>query len=47
MAGKNESRIVAIVTRELVAAEACHHKSCYRDVQGAVSCGDTKKEEDE
>ena len=48
--GKNDSRILAIVTRELVAAEAFYHKSCYRDhtrnVQGAVSSGD-KKEEDE
>ena len=48
--GKNDPRILAIVTRELVAAEACYHKSCYRDytrnVQGAVSSGD-KKEEDE
>ena len=48
--GKNDPRILAIVTRELVVAEACYHKSCYRDytgnVQGAVSSGD-KKEEDE
>ena len=48
--GKNDPRILAIVTRELVAAEACYHKSCYRDytrnIQGAVSSGD-KKEEDE
>ena len=48
--GRNDPRILAIVTRELVAAEACYHKSCYRDytrnVQGAVSSGD-KKEEDE
>ena len=48
--GKNDPRILAIVTRELVAAEACYHKSCYRDytrnIQGAVSIGD-KKEEDE
>ena len=48
--GKNNPRILAIVTRELVAAEACYHKSCYRDytrnVQGAASSGD-KKEEDE
>ena len=47
---KNDPRILAIVTRELVAAEACYHKSCYRDytrnIQGAVSNGD-KKEEDE
>ncbi|CAH3131725.1 unnamed protein product, partial [Porites lobata] len=39
--GKNDPRILAIVTRELVAAEACYHKSCYRDytrnIQGAVS----------
>ena len=48
--GKNDPRILAIVTRELVAAEAWYHKSCYRDytrnIQGAVSSGD-KKEEDE
>ena len=48
--GKNDPRILAIVTRELVAAEACYHKSCYRDytrnVQGAVSSAD-KEEEDE
>ena len=45
--GKNDPRILAIVTRELVAAEACYHKSCYtRNIQGAVSNGD-KKEEDE
>ena len=29
--GKNDPRILAIVTRELVAAETCYHKSCYRD----------------
>ena len=48
--GRNDPRTLAIVIRELVAAEACHHKSCYRDytrnVQGAVSSGN-KKEEDE
>ena len=46
--GKNDLRILAIVTRELVAAEACYHKSCYRDytrnVEGAVSSGDKKEE---
>ena len=26
---KNDPRILAIVSRELVAAEACYHKSCY------------------
>ena len=48
--GKNVPRILTIFTRELVAAEACYHKSCYRDntrnIQGAVSNAD-KKEEDE
>ena len=48
--GKNDPRILAIVTREFIEAEACYHKSCYRDytrnVQGAVSSSD-KKEEDE
>lgn len=28
---KGDSRIIAVVTRELVAAEACYHRSCYRD----------------
>ena len=48
--GKNDPRILATVTRELVAAEACYHKSCYRDytrnIQGAVSNGDKKEEEE-
>ena len=48
--GKNDPRILAIVTRELVAAEACYYKSCYRDysqsVQGAVSSGEKKKEDE-
>ena len=30
-AGKNDPRILAIVTREFIEAEACYHKSCYRD----------------
>lgn len=46
---KNNSRILAIVTREPVATEACHHKSCYRDyirnVQGAVSSRNAKEED--
>lgn len=45
--GKNNPQILAIVMRELVAAEACYHKSCYCDntqnVQEAVS--DTKEED--
>ena len=28
---KGDTRIIAIVSRELVAAEACYHRSCYRD----------------
>lgn len=28
---KQDTRIMALVSRELVAAEACYHKSCYRD----------------
>eukprot|EP00058_Branchiostoma_floridae_P000336 XP_002585824.1 hypothetical protein BRAFLDRAFT_111039 [Branchiostoma floridae] len=28
---KNDSKILAIASRELVAAEACYHKTCYRD----------------
>jgi len=43
-----DPRILAIVTRELVTAEACYHKSCYRDytrnIQEAVS-SDTKEED--
>lgn len=41
---KNNPRILAIVTRELVVAEACYHKSCYcdytRNIQGALSSSD-------
>ena len=29
--GKNDPRILAIVTREFIEVEACYHKSCYRD----------------
>lgn len=28
---KGDTRIIAIVSRELVAAEACYHRSCYPD----------------
>lgn len=46
---KNDSRILAIVSRELVAAEACYHKSCYRDytrnVPGTSNIRETKEEE--
>lgn len=46
--GKNDPRILAIVTRELVAVEACYHKSCYRDytrnIQEAVS-SDTNEDD--
>ena len=27
---KNDSKIIAIVSRELVAAEACYHRTCYK-----------------
>ena len=27
---KNDSKILALVWRELVAAEACYHRTCYR-----------------
>ena len=27
---KNDSKILALVSRELVAAEACYHRTCYR-----------------
>ena len=31
--GKNDHRMLAVVSRELVAAKACYHKSCCR-----ISC---------
>ncbi len=47
-ASKNDSRILAIVSRELVAAEACYHKSCYcdytRNVPEALNIRETKEE---
>ena len=27
---KNDSKILALVSRELVAAEVCYHRTCYR-----------------
>ena len=27
---KNDSKILALVSRKLVAAEACYHRTCYR-----------------
>ena len=27
---KNDSKILALVSRELVATEACYHRTCYR-----------------
>ena len=27
---KNDSKILALVPRELVATEACYHRTCYR-----------------
>ena len=27
---KNDSKILSLVSRELIAAEACYHKACYR-----------------
>lgn len=38
---KNDGSIMTIVSREVIAAEACYHKSCYHDdtknVQGGVN----------
>lgn len=28
---KNDGSIMTIVSREVIAAEACYHKSCYHD----------------
>ena len=30
---KNDSKILALVSRELVAAEACYHRTCYRSTR--------------
>ena len=36
---KNDSRILALASRELVAAEACYHRTCYRSyTRPDVSC---------
>ena len=28
---KNDTKMLALVSRDIVAAEACYHRSCYRD----------------
>ena len=45
--GKNDHRILAVVYRELVAAEACYHKSCYRNYTRNISFSGIKKEDNE
>ncbi|KAK3751112.1 hypothetical protein QZH41_016239, partial [Actinostola sp. cb2023] len=38
---KNDSKILAKVSRELVAAEGCYHKSCYREYTRPMPEGNT------
>ena len=38
---------MAIVSRELVAAEACYHKSCYRNYTRNILVSGDKKEDNE
>ena len=44
---KNDHRILAVVSRELVAAEACYHKSCYRNYTRNIPVSGDKKEDSE
>ena len=44
--GKNDHRILAVVSRELVAAEACYHKSCYRNYTRTIPFSVDKKEDE-
>lgn len=43
---KNDHRILAVVSRELVAAEACYHKSCYRNYTRTIPFSVDKKEDE-
>ena len=42
--GKNDHRMLAVVSRELVAAKACYHKSCYRNYTRNIHFSGDKKE---
>ena len=43
--GKNDLRMLAVVSRELVAAKACYHKSCYRNYTRNIAISGEKKED--
>ena len=45
--GKNDHRMLAVVYRELVAAKACYHKSCYRSYTRNIPVSGDKKEASE
>ena len=45
--GKNDLRMLAVVSRELVAAKACYHKSCYRSYTRNIPVSRDKKEDSE
>ena len=45
--GKYDNRILAVVSRELVVAEARYHKSCYRNCQRNIPVSRDKKEDSE
>ena len=43
--GKNDHRILDIVSRELEVAEACYHKSCYCNYTRNIPISGDKKED--
>ena len=45
--GKNDHRMLAVVSRELVAAKVCYHKSCYRNYTRNIPVSGDKKEASE
>ena len=45
--GKYDKRILAVVSRELVVAEAHYHKSCYRSCTRNIPVSGDKKEDSE
>ena len=45
--GKNDHSMLAVVSRELVAAKACYYKSCYRNYTRNIPVSGDKKEASE
>ena len=45
--GKNDHRMLAVVSRELVAAKACYYKSCYCNYTRNIPVSGDKKEASE